>query len=160
MTTKIPPRRFLLIAATATSLALAGCGSSSSTTSSGLSRAQLAVKVNAACRSYDTAANAIPQPNDFATNPAAAAAYLDKLKKLANSTFVTVTALQPDSSVKSDFTKYVADETRNIGYLVSADAKAHAKDPSGLKDLEAAARFKSTTIVPLDRKLGFTSCIK
>ncbi|MDQ6778876.1 MAG: hypothetical protein M3071_22235 [Actinomycetota bacterium] len=154
----ISSQRLLLTTVTAAGIALAGCGGSSS--SGGLSRAQLASKANAACTSYNTAANSIPQPSDFTTNPVAAAAYLDKLKALAGSTFVTITGLHPASSVKPDFVHYIAAERRSIGYLTAADARAHAKNPAGLKDLAAAAKYKRTTIVPLATRLGFTACIK
>ena len=45
--------------------ALAGCGSSSS----GLSKSELASKADAICSSYTKSASAIPQPKDFVTNP-------------------------------------------------------------------------------------------
>jgi outer membrane murein-binding lipoprotein Lpp len=148
-------RRFLG-AAVAAALALAGCGSSGS---SGLSKSALAAKVNAACTAYKTGVNAIPQPSDFVQNPVAAAAYLDKLKPFIDAEYNSITALQPDSSVKADFDAYVTDGKRQTALFNDARAKAHARNPAGLQDIRQAQVYKQTVLVPLERKLGFTACL-
>jgi hypothetical protein len=139
----------------ASALALAACGGSSS---GGLSNAQLQAKVNAACKSYNTAVSKIQPPSDFTTNAVAAAAYLDKVKPLVQGEYNAIESLKPSGSLKSDFARYLADGKHQLALFNTVLAKAHAKDRSGLADLQAMASYKQSTLTPLDRKLGFTEC--
>ena len=143
--------------AAAGALALGGCGSSSS---SGLSKAQLAASANAACSAYTTAAARIPQPSDFVTNPVAAAAYLDKLKPLVAKEESTLLALKPSSSVKPLWDQIAAAGTHVDALFYDADAKAHAKNRAGLVDLEQGASYKQSTLNALSDQLGATACAK
>jgi hypothetical protein len=120
----------------------------------------LAAKANAACAAYQKAALAIPQPADFATNATAAASYLDKLKPLILTQFNTIKALTPNSSEKADFDKLIAAGAHQIALFDSADAKAHARDRTGLRDLQNAAVYKQNVLTPLELKLGFTTCAR
>lgn len=160
-------RRAALCAASIAALALAGCGSSNSSSSSststpaaGLSRTALAATVNAACDAYNTAASALKTPADFVSNPASAAAFLDKLKPLVQTEYNAITTLTANASVKADFDAFVAAGKHQTATFNTVAAKAHAKDPTGLKDLAAAQQYKKTTLDPLATKLGFTSCLK
>jgi hypothetical protein len=151
-------RRLLLGGTVACSvLAVAACGGSSGAQ---LSNAQLAAKVNAACTSYVKASTAIPQPRDFTTNPTSAAAYLDKLKPLVESEHSAIAGLTPSTGVRAQFEQFRAASTHQLGLFESALAKAHAKDPSGLRELVAASSYKRTVLVPLERSLGFTACAR
>jgi hypothetical protein len=147
-----------LLCGAALTLAIAGCGSSSS--SSGLSKSQLAAKVNAACERYTKAALAVPQPSDFSQNPVHAASYLDKILALAQSTFGSLRGLSVQSGIKADYDAFLANEAHQLGLIGNAAAKAHARDRSGLRELQLAAAYKVSHIVPLDKRLGFTSCLK
>jgi hypothetical protein len=135
---------------------LAGCGGSSS---SALSRSELTAKVDGFCTAYHKAVAAISQPTDFFQNPVDAAAYLDKLKPLVHTEFNDIAALTPPGDVKADFETLVADGRHQLGLFDDADAKAHAKDPSGIKDVQDAAAYKRNVLDPLQSKLGFTACV-
>jgi hypothetical protein len=137
-------------------IALSGCGASSS----GLSKAQLAAKASAICATYTNAATAIRVPSDINTNPDSVAAFLDKLKPLAEAQKSSILALKPASDVKSLWDQFVAAGSRATALLEDADAKAHAKDRTGLNDLRQIAAIHQGTIVPLARQLGATECAK
>jgi hypothetical protein len=150
------PRLAICFAATGV-LALAGCGSSKS---SGLSKTDLANKADAVCSSYTKAASAISQPKDFFTNPVAAAAYLDKLKPLVATQEHAMQALKPDSSVKPLWDQFLAAGEHTTVLFNRADAKAHAKDRTGIGDLVRAASSKQRTVNPLARQLGASACAR
>jgi hypothetical protein len=135
-------------------IVIAGCGSSSTT----LSRAQLAAKVNAACSSYTKSSSAIPQPSNVVSDLGAAAAYLQKLKPLVESEHAAIAALKPPSELRGQFGRFLAASTHQLGLFESALSKARARDPSSLRDLVTAARYKKAVMVPIERTLGFTAC--
>lgn len=137
-------------------LALAGCGGSSSPP---LSPAQLSAKVNAACAAYANAVLGFPQPGSFATNPTAAAGYLDKLKPLVSQEYSRISALNAPSAVKADFNTYLHDGARQLSLFEDALASARAHNTKYLHDLRAAAKYKDRALATLDQKLGFTSCL-
>jgi hypothetical protein len=149
--------RLVVGSAAAGAIALAGCGSSGN---SGLSKQQLADKANAQCIAYAKAATAIPQPKDFATNPVAAAAFLDKVKPLVAAQERAMLALKPDSSAKALWDQFVAAGKHMTALFYDADAKAHAKDRAGLTDLAQFAAYKTSKADPLARQLGATACAK
>jgi len=137
-------------------LAVSACGASSS--GAPLSKSELAAKVNAACTSYVKASTAVPQPGDFTSNAASAAAYLDKLKPLVESEHAAIVGLKPVPELRPRFEQFRAASSHQVELFESALAKAHAKNPGGLRDLAAAARYKQTVLVPLERELAFTAC--
>lgn len=145
--------RLFAASASVAALALVACGSS------GLSQAQLAARANAACTEYLNAVRAVPAPPDFATNSGAAAAYLDKIRPLVHREYQQITSLKPDSSVKADFDRYRAAAAHQLALFDSANAKAHARTPSALRDVQTAAAYKQSVLNPLDRRLGFTACV-
>lgn len=132
-----PTHRLVLGGGTALVLALAGCGGSSS--SKPLSKTELVAKVNAICVSSLAESKKIPQPPDFATNPVAAAAYLDKALPILEGNVGKLKALKPESSVKADYENYVSDVVIDLNSVKSATAKSHAKDSTGLQDLRDEA---------------------
>src|SRR5438309_5944998 len=138
-----------------TALALSACGGSAN---GPLSRSELAARVNDACRTYVKASTAVPQPPDFATNPAAAAAYLDKLRPLVESEHTAIAKLKASREIEAQFARFQAASTHQLSLFQDALAKAHAKDRTGLRDLVAASRYKQAVLVPLERSLAFTAC--
>jgi hypothetical protein len=141
----------------AAAIALAGCGGGGS---SGLSKPQLAAKANAACSAYTSAAGRITPPSDFTTNPVAAAAYLDKLRPLVTAQAHTLLGLKPAASAKPLWDQFTAGVKRLDALFYSADAKAHAKDRSGLSDLAQLATYKQSTLNPIANRLGASDCAK
>jgi hypothetical protein len=132
-----------------------GCGGSG-----GLTRAQLATKVNGACAAYDSGLKRLgPQPSDFAQNPASAAAYLDKVKPLLDAAYNEIKDLKPADSVKADFDRFLSYVTRQRAFFESARTKSHASDPGALLDISSAGNLKKDVLTPLDQKLGFTRCV-
>lgn len=136
-------------------IVLAGCGGSSS---SGLSKARLAAKADAACSAFNEASAKIPQPSDFATNPTAAAAYLDKLKPLSAAFESTMLSLKPNASAKPLWDRFIAAGKHVSALIYDADAKAHAKNRAGLKDLAQIASYKQSRLNPIATQLGATVC--
>jgi hypothetical protein len=136
-------------------LVLTSCGSSSSGPQSA---EQLAGKVNAACVKYRKASTAIPQPADFVSNPASAAAYLERLRPLVESEHATIAALEPKAALRARFDRFKTASTHQLGLFESALAKARAGDSGGLRDLLVAARYKQSVMLPLERSLGLMAC--
>src|SRR5581483_8933150 len=120
----------------------------------------LATKADAQCTAYTKAATAVPQPKDFATNPVAAAAYLDKLKPLVAAQERAMLALKPDSSAKPLWDRFVAAGEHTTNLFNDAVAKAHAKDRTGLVDIQQLAEYKTTVVNPLATQLGASVCAK
>jgi hypothetical protein len=151
-------RRQLLggwVACAALALALSACGGSSN---GPLSRAELAARVNDACRTYVKASTAIPQPADFTTNPAAAAAYLKKLQPLVESEHAAIAKLKPVAALKAQFAQFQTASGHQLALFEDALVKARASDRTGVRDLVDAARYKQAVLVPIERSLGFTAC--
>jgi hypothetical protein len=138
-------------------IALAGCGSSSN---GGLSTTQLASRANAACTTYLRAATAVPRPGDLATNPIAMAAFLDKVKPLVDAQDRAIYALNPSSSAKPLWARFVAGAKHLTALFEDADVKAHAKDRAALTDLAQFASYKQMTFDPIASKVGATACAK
>jgi hypothetical protein len=143
----------------AAALALAGCGGSSSS-SSGLSQSQIASKLNSICTSNRAAVATIKTPADFATNPVSAANYLDQLKTHAFASLSMVQGLKPNASTKPAFNTFVSAVRHQLGLLVAAEVMARAKNPAGLRDLQAAAAYKRQVVNPAATALGATECAK
>ena len=134
-------------------VALAGCGGSSS---SGLSKAELATRADAACAAFSQAAADIP----FSSEPAVAASSLDKLKRLrATKQQSALLQLEPDSRAKPLWDRYVA-AVKHVGALFDdAAAKAHANDRAGLITVQQGiSSYTQQTVIPIARQLGATTC--
>lgn len=139
--------------AAAGALALAGCGSSP------LTQAQLVPKVDGACASYHAELRRLPFPRDFSTNTTAAAAYLDKLNGPVHSQYDNINALEAKGAVKHDFDRFLRATKYQLGLFTDADAKAHAHSQAYLADLQHVASYTRRILAPLERHLGFTSCL-
>jgi hypothetical protein len=137
-------------------LTVSACGGGSS--GDQLSKPQLVARVNAACRSYVKASSAVPQPRDITSNASAAAAYLDTLRPLVESEHAAIAGLKPVPELRVRYAQFRAASSHQLRLFESALAKAHAKDPRGLRELVAATRYKQRVLVPLERELGFTAC--
>jgi Protein kinase domain len=125
----------------------------------GLLRPQLDAKVNAACRAYKRATDAVPYPSDYLINATSAGAYLDKIYPSTRAEYLAIAELKPDSSVKTDFDKYLQNGTYRLGLLEDERGKAHLGDLPGLRrDFQALTTNLATITKPLKRKLGFTAC--
>jgi hypothetical protein len=148
-------RRTLAGGATVAVLALAACGGSSS----GLSKTQLASKVNGVCAKYNPQIDAVQIPSDFQSNPDSALAYLQKVRPLVGNRTDAIAKFKPASSVKTDFTNYVAGSHHLVTVLDDVIAKAKSKSPAGLQEFAAMQGYANTNVRPLAQKLGFTRCL-
>ncbi len=147
-------RTITLLCGTAASvLALAACGSSS-----GLSKSQLAAKVDPICTSLVTQVKTIPVPTDFVQNPAHAATYLGRLITVVENGYNQVSALKPAGSVKAQFDSYSQAIQHELTLLKKAESAAKAKDPSGPQTLNQESQYNSSVVKPDAKALGFTSC--
>jgi hypothetical protein len=120
-------------AAAVCGVALAGCGGGGS---SGLSKQELAAKTQAICASSSKKINAIQQPSDFATNPQAAAAYLDKVVVIYKDAANQLKALKPADSVKSQWNSITGQLDKLTALVQDIDQKAHNKDRTGIAELQ------------------------
>jgi hypothetical protein len=124
----------MLVGATLSALAIAGCGSSGG--SSGLSKADLASKTTAICKDSATKIKGITQPSDFATNANAAAGYLDKIDAVYKDAQQKITALKPADSVKSQWSTITSKLGAVVKVVDDVTQKAHNHDQSGLSELQ------------------------
>jgi predicted Zn-dependent protease len=151
----------LAVGVSTVAIALTGCGGNSSggAPSGGLSKTQLAAKADAACTAYNEAAQAIPQPPDFPSNPVSSAAYLEKLKVPGAAFDKAVQSLKPNSSAKPLWDRFVA-AGQHVGALQKdAEAKARANDRAGLaQDFQAVSTYLQSTLMPIAYQLGATVC--
>jgi hypothetical protein len=146
------------LCALGSALTLAACGGSSSG-SGGISKTAMAGKANAACAGYTTAVRKLTVPKDFLSNPQSAARYLDTVKPLIQAQYQTLTSFNPaDAGVRTTYASFKTAAAHQLSLFNDADAKAHARDASGIKDLQQLGAYKTATIVPIDLKLGWTTC--
>jgi hypothetical protein len=102
-----PPRGTSTIIALALTFVLAvGCGSSSS--SSGLSKQQLASKTNAICNKYKAKIGAIKQPSDLLTNHVSAAHYFDQIAPLYDQAIAEFNKLKAASNVQPQWSQVLS----------------------------------------------------
>lgn len=141
--------------AATTGLVLGGCGGGSS----GLSRAALATKANAICKSVNDKLAALPAPSESEIAVAStAAAYFDKLLPIVTSAQHQVEALKPDNDAKTDWDAFVKAEAASTNLLKTVDAKAHAADRSGLTDLQTKGPKTDDAVNAAAEKIGATTC--
>ncbi len=131
------------ISATLTTAALtaavAACGGSSSGSSdSGLPKPQLLAKVDAICKTAQTAAKAVPAPASFA-DATTAATYFDKIAPITAKETDDLVALKPADDVKAVYAKFTSAQKSANSLLQTIKDKADAKDRSGLQDLAKVA---------------------
>jgi hypothetical protein len=135
-------------------LLLAACGGSSA-----LTKSQLASKVNAACATLASAAQAAgTSPSDFNTNAVSAAAYLDKGKAAGDAFRASIDKLVPPDSEKATWNTFKTAVDKADTLLDTADRKAHNKDPSGLADYNQS-QAEGNQIKAGAAQLGVTTCV-
>jgi hypothetical protein len=135
---------------------LAGCGSGGGNE---LTRMELDAKANTLCREATDAIKAVGAlPPDFQTNPESAAAYLDKVGPITDKTVFALTALTPNSSVRSQWADFLAKNHAAQQALDNARAKAHRHDSSGLQDFRAATGPLTQTLDASALTVGATAC--
>ncbi len=101
-----PARGRWTVVALALTAVVAGCGSSSS--SSGLSKQQLASKANTICNNYKPKVAAVKAPSDVLTNPASAAHYFDQIGPLYDQAVAQLKQLKPASSVQTQWSQMLS----------------------------------------------------
>jgi hypothetical protein len=139
-------------------LAFAGCGGGAD--SGGLSKAELNTKTGALCKASSAKFDAIPQP-DF-NDPDQAAAYLTKVVALADKQLAELRKLKPDDANKKAFDAYLAAGDATRAFFARVLAKAKAKDPSGLQELQDEAQNSTleNRSRAAARNAGLTLCSK
>ena len=98
--------RRVVVALALTAVVAAGCGSSSS--SSELSKQQLASRANAICTSFKPKIAAVKTPSDVLTNPTSAARYFDQIAPLYDQAVAELKKLKPASSVQGQWNEMLA----------------------------------------------------
>jgi len=152
-------RRLCVGIAVTAALTAVGCGSSSGSGASGLSRAQIDASANKICEEATAQIRAVGAlPADFRANPTSAAAYLDKVTPITDKAVAALSALTPSSSVKDRWNDFILKNRSAQQALDSARARAHARDPSGLADFEAATGRLSQKLDVAARTVGATGC--
>jgi len=141
--------------ALAGTLALTGCGSSSS----GLSKSDLAAKTNTICTNSAASIKAIPQPADLVQNASSAAKYFDKIAAVYDKARSDLDALKPADSVKSQWNTLVSKFHALASIVDSIKTKAENKDRTGLQELTQVGPLTTSLNAATDA-IGATACSK
>jgi hypothetical protein len=159
--------------ATIALIALAGCfglaacgGSDDDTSSAGtvtaapqadtLSRAELADKADAICKTGESDVEAVEAPASL-EDANVAAAYFAKLVPLHQKQTDALAALTPDAEAKADWDAFMATQNANQALLDTILAKAKAKDATG-KDDVAQIPAKTQAFAAAAKKIGSEEC--
>lgn len=136
---------------------LSGCGGGGSD-DGGLTRAQLNARTGALCKDANRRFAAIAQPD--LTDAAQAAPYMAKVSDLADEEVAKLRALHPDSALKAAYTRYISAIDASRAMYARVAAKARAKDPSGLQELqqEIQQHTLNDRAVAAARKAGLKTC--
>jgi hypothetical protein len=79
--------------------------------------------------------------------------------RLKRTVALKVIAPWPDSSVKTDFDRYLQNGTYRLGLLHDERGRAHSGDLPGLRrDFKVLTTNLATVTKPLKRALGFSAC--
>ncbi len=113
-----------------TAVVAVGCGSSSS--SSGLSKQELASNTNAICNKYKEKIAAVKQPSDLLTNHVSAAHYFDQIAPLYDQAVGEFTRLKPASNVQAQWSQVLSRFGAVASLVDQIKTKADSADPSGL----------------------------
>lgn len=134
---------------------LTACGGSSKK-DDGLSRAELGTKANAICKAGETALAKIPQLSNI-QDAAAAAAYFSKVAPVHQNVTDQLAALKPAADVKVDWAAFMVQTNANNALLKTIEAKAEAKDASGLDDVKKL-QANDVAYAAVSKKVGATEC--
>lgn len=146
-------RTLRVAGAIALMLTIAACGSSSS----GLSKTQLASKTDAICTKYAAKVRAVPQPTDLLQNHVSAARFFGQVSALYDQALGQFRALKPQSSVKAQWNGTVSKFAALDSLVRELKTKAENGDRSGIallgqiKPLTSAANAAAADI-------GATKC--
>ncbi len=136
---------------------LSGCGGDDG--GDALSKTELNTKTGALCKESSRKFDAIEEPADI-NDPAQAAAWLTKLVALADEQVAGLKELAPDDSVKAAYDEYIEAGEATQAFFKRVLAKAKAKDPSGLQELQQEAQQGNLEKrnEAAARKAGLTIC--
>ena len=146
-------RETIVSLALAASLGLAACGGDGD---SGLSRSDLTAKADSICSKATADVDAVNAPRSLA-DANVAAAYFDKVGPILQKETQDLADLEPAKDVKSDWEEFVAKQRAADDLLQTVRKKAHAKDPSGLKDLQKIS-VAGNAVHAAATKVGATEC--
>lgn len=148
-------RTTMVSLALAASLGLAACGGGDEG-DSGLARAKLVKKADAACSKALTAARAVAVPESL-DDATVAAAFFGKIAPITHEKTEALAALEPAADVKADWDVFIAKQRAVDDLLQKITRKAKAKDPSGQQDL-AGASGPAEEVAAAARKVGAKQC--
>jgi hypothetical protein len=142
-----------ILAVVLAAAALSACGSDSK--SSGDSKADVVKQADAICTQVKKDLAAIPAPANI-QDPTAVSKYFDKAVPVSQKAVDELKALKPSGDYKADYDAYVKAQGDQIDALTKIQAKAKAKDPSGLKDLQ---KLSDKTTGAAAKKAGLNACV-
>jgi len=150
--------RWAVVAATGALALLGGCGGDDDE-GGGLSKAELNEKTGALCKESSRKADAIPEPTNI-EDADQAATYFGRIVALADEHVAKLQALEPEESLKPAYDEYLVAAEATRAFFKGILAKAQAKDPSGLQDLQQEAETGTLEKRNEDaaRKAGLTIC--
>lgn len=141
-------------------VALVGCGDGGGG-DDGLSQAQLDEQTASICQQGNDRLEAVSEPADI-SDAAQATTYLASIVEIADMQLAGLQALEPKEELRADYTAYTDRVAESRDFVKGVLAKARAKDPSGLQELQAesesGARDKQTRAAA--RKAGLTGCAR
>jgi hypothetical protein len=147
--------RSALIALSLAAIVVAGCGSSSS--SSGLSKQELASKTNAICTKYAAKIATVQQPSDLLTNHVSAARYFDQIAPLYDQATAALNKLKPASNVQGQWSQVVSRFGAVAGIVDQIKTKADNGDRTGIALLSQVKPLTDSANAAAD-SIGATAC--
>jgi hypothetical protein len=147
--------RLTVIAVALTAVVAVGCGSASS--SSGLSKQQLASKTNAICNKYKAEIGAVQQPSDLLTNDVSAARYFDQIAPLYDRAIAEFNKLKPASSVQAQWSQVLSRFGAVASLVDQIKTKADKGDRTGITLLSEVKPLTDSANAAADN-IGATDC--
>jgi hypothetical protein len=154
-------RLLALVSAGAAAVALTGCGGDDDDAGGGLSQQELNKQTASICRDANERIAAVEQPADI-TNAEQAAAFFAELDEINKQGLSELRALEPEEALSADYNRFVDAIAEQSEFIEGILAKAEAKDPSGLQDLQAQLENPTlqTNIKKTADQAGLTGCAK
>jgi hypothetical protein len=144
----------MVVALALTAVVLVGCGSSSS--SSGLSKQQLASKTNAICNKYKAKIQAVPQPSDI-SKPGSAARYFNQIAPLYDQAVAEFNKLKPAANVQAQWSQVPSRFGALASVVDQITTKANKADPSATALLSQVKPLTDSANAAAD-SIGATAC--
>lgn len=145
--------RKLPAAMAVTVVLIAGCGSSNS----GLSKSQLASKVNSICSQYNPKLNAVPRPTN-ASDVNAVTQYFGQLSPILHQRLAQIQSLKPASNVRGQWNDLVSKYSSVAQVVDTLKAALSARSATVIQSLSPQVAATESAATSAATNLGATGC--